>query len=100
MVHFLKNKKNKTIIECESIDDDLFSSIYLINYTNYFLEYYNLDKEKANDFLLEMCDLDSIRNLWWESNYVNKNWRDIDHFIRDRYEKSSEKLGLIYSKKD
>jgi hypothetical protein len=100
MVHFLKNKKNKTIIECESMDDDLFSSIYLINYTNDFLEYYNLDKEKANDFLNEICDLDSIRNLWWESNYDNKNWDDVDHFISERYKKSSGKFDLNYSKKD
>jgi hypothetical protein len=100
MIHFLKNNKGKTIIECESMYgdlEDLFSSIYLINYTNDFMEQYSLNKKRANDFMLGISNLDALRNLWWETECENEKWDSLDHFIRHHYTSLAQKIGLKYS---
>lgn len=102
MIHFLKNNRNKTIIECESVEEaeDLFSSIYLINYTNDFVEQLGINKKRANEFMLGVSGLDSLRNLWWTTESENERWENMDHFIRHHYESFAQKMGLKYTTED
>lgn len=90
MVHFLRNKKNKTIIECDVYGDDLNSSVDIREYTKMFLLL--LD----NTFMESIAELDEIRGWWWEQAKDSGEYKTIDEFVKEKFLWVAKEFDLNY----
>ena len=90
MVHFLRNKENKTIIECEVYNDDLSSSVDIREYTKMFLLL--LD----NTFMESIAELDEIRGWWWEQAKDSGEYKTIDEFVKEKFLWVAKEFDLNY----
>jgi hypothetical protein len=90
MVHFLRNKENRTIIECEVYNDDLSSSVDIREYTKMFLLL--LD----NTFMESIAELDEIRGWWWEQAKDSGEYKTIDEFVKEKYLWVAKEFDLNY----
>ena len=96
MIHFLRNPKGQTLIECEAMDEDLSASIYVWNYT---IEVLNRSKQSTTEvleFARTMDDLDEIRGLWWEKAREMEDWKSIDDFVSYHFKAAAKKYDLKY----
>jgi len=91
MVHFLRTKDNKTIIECEVTKDDLSSALDVSEYSNLLLS--NDNKDNLID---DFSDLDDIRGWWWEKEEMMGDWKSIDEFVSHHYKIVALKYNLNY----
>lgn len=93
MVHYLRNEKNRTIIECETFnklkeDSDLSSIIDVSEYSD--LLYMNLDK--LNTIKWDFDSLHNIRTEWFEGFHEES----MDNFVKDNYSRIAKKYNLNY----
>jgi|688.fasta_scaffold946758_2 hypothetical protein len=96
MIHFLRNTKGQTLIECEAMDEDLSASMYVWNYT---MEVLNRNKQSTTEvleFARAMDDLDEIRGLWWEKASETEDWKSIDAFVAHHFKAAAKKYDLKY----
>jgi len=96
MIHFLRNAKGQTLIECEAMDEDLSASMYVWNYT---MEVLNRNKQSTTEvleFARAMDDLDEIRGLWWEKAREMEDWKSIDDFVAHHFKAAAKKYDLKY----
>ena len=93
MVHFLRNEKNRTIIECDVYSDDLRASTSIPEYTAYLL---GLGAEDALDFMSDIAQLDEIRGWWWERASEFEKWYSIDSFDEEKFSEIANKWDLSY----
>ena len=96
MTHFLRNSKNKTIIECDVTKVDLHSATNIQNYSEMLLslEYTNPKRQ----FIEDMSDLDEIRGWWWERQEQD-DYESIDKFVEEKFRNFAKKwifLDLSY----
>lgn len=96
MVHFLRNKNNRTIIECEVGNADLHSSIDVEVYTKEFIIHYTNSNSMANDFMSDISNLDEIRGWWWEKEQDSGDWKSIDDFVKTKFIEVAKKWELNY----
>jgi hypothetical protein len=94
MIHFLRNKNNRNIIECEVYKDDLSSSVNIENYSSMLLDLYG--KGAHHSFISEMSDLDEIRGWWWEQAKSSGDYKSIDDFVREKFLMVAEHYDLNY----
>lgn len=96
MIHFLRNTKGQTLIECEAMDEDLSASMYVWNYT---MEVLNRNKQSTTEvleFARAMDDLDEIRGLWWEKESETGDWKSMDAFVAHHFKAAAKKYDLKY----
>lgn len=93
MIHFLRTKENKTIIECEVYSNDLSSAIDIYEYSMFLL---NLEADLNEMFVDDINNLNEIRGLWWEKEKDFGNWKSIDEYVASQYKKIGKEWGLKY----
>jgi hypothetical protein len=96
MVHYLRNSQGRTIIECETSEKDLSSSVYIQEYSRMLLNLSEANRSYAKSFLDEISDLDGIRGSWWEMEEDSGKWKSIDDFVAHQFKEVSSKWGLNY----
>jgi hypothetical protein len=93
MVHFLRNKKNNTIIECEVYTHDLSSVVSILEYSELLL---SLPNEKQLEFVNDINELAEIRGWWWEKEEMFGDWDSINEFVAQTFINFSKKWDLYY----
>jgi|NOAtaT_6_FD_contig_61_1227086_length_1153_multi_2_in_0_out_0_1 hypothetical protein len=93
MVHYLRNEKNNTIIECETIkklgeDNDLHSNIDVAEYSD--LLYFN--QNKFYEIKWDFDILHNIRREWFEGFPESS----MDDFVKYHYSRIANKYNLNY----
>ena len=92
MIHFVRDSKNNTIIDCEALKDDLHCSIDIRFYTMFLL---SLEKDKQLQFMGDVDAISEIRGAYFEDyNYCKKI--PIDTFVKDILKYFAKKWGLYY----
>lgn len=94
MVHFLRNDKNRTIIECEVYNDDLSSSTNIEEYSKMLLDLHRKDLHYM--FIQAISDLDEIRGWWWEQGSESDDYESIDAFVKEKFLSVAKKFKLNY----
>jgi hypothetical protein len=94
MVHFLRNKQNRTIIECEVYNNDLSSSTNIGEYSKMLIDLHN--KDLHYPFISSISDLDEIRGWWWEQAEDSGNYKSIDEFVKEKFLEVAKKHNLNY----
>ena len=91
MVHFLRNKDNRTIIECQVSKEDLSSAVDITEYS-----YMLLSIDDKKNFIMWMTQLAEIRGWWWESEEDSNQWKSIDDFVGNKFKYVASIYDLIY----
>lgn len=92
MIHFLRNKHNKTIVDLEASKEDVHCSIDIKNYTMYLIE--NILIVQWPEFASDIDELAEIRGEWWETKHPED--KTPDDLAKRRCKEIGEKWGLIY----
>lgn len=106
MIHFLKNIKNKTIIETEVFNYNI-SGIYLgvkssISPKNYgeellcIYEVADIYKKDSYDFMQDIHELNELRNLYL-NKYINMTKSEFNNVVKNKYKYVAEKYDLKYT---
>lgn len=96
MVHYLRTSEKRTIIECETSERDLSSSVQVQEYSRMLLNLSEANKGYAKSFLKDISELDEIRGQWWEFEKDFGNWKSIDDFVASRFKDVAAKWALTY----
>jgi hypothetical protein len=94
MIHFLRNKINHTIIECEVYKDDLSAATNIENYSMMLIDLHNNDLH--NPFISDISELDQIRGWWWEMAEDSGDYKSIDDFVKEKFMAVAKKYDLNY----
>jgi hypothetical protein len=94
MIHFLRNKINHTIIECEVYKDDLSAATNIENYSMMLIDLHNNDLH--NPFISDISELDQIRGWWWEMAEDSGDYKSIDDFVKEKFIAVAKKYDLNY----
>lgn len=94
MIHFLRNKQNRTIIECEVYNNDLSAATNIEEYSKMLIDLHN--KDLHYPFIKSISDLDEIRGWWWEQAEDSGEYKSIDDFVKEKFLEVSEKHNLNY----
>jgi hypothetical protein len=94
MIHFLRNKINHTIIECEVYKDDLSAATNIENYSMMLIDLHNNDLRYP--FINDISELDQIRGWWWEMAMDSGDYKSIDEFVKEKFMKVAEEFELAY----
>jgi hypothetical protein len=94
MIHFLRNKINHTIIECEVYKDDLSAATNIENYSMMLIDLHNNDLH--NTFINDISELDQIRGWWWEMAEDSGDYKSIDDFVKEKFMAVAKKYDLNY----
>lgn len=93
MVHYLRDERNRTIIECETFnklgkDKDLSSSIDVAEYSD--LLHFNQDK--FNEIKWDFDSLHNIRRDWFEGFHECS----MEEYVKNQYSRVAKKYNLNY----
>lgn len=91
MVHFLRDKNNNTLIECEVTSDDLSAAVYLANYTVHLIR--KIKKSDYIDFIGNFEYLNEIRGKFWEDEPGVQN---MEEFVGEEFSKAAKRWDLNY----
>jgi len=94
MIHFLRNKINQTIIECEVYKDDLSAATNIENYSMMLIDLHNNDLRYP--FINDISELDQIRGWWWEMAMDSGDYKSIDDFVKEKFMVVAKKYDLNY----
>lgn len=98
MVYFLRNNRNRTIIECEVINhkNDLSAAVDIKTYSEYLLGItYDDFVQKA--FVEDIASLAEIRGWWWEQAEDSGDYASIDEFVAEKFQEIANKYDLVYT---
>ncbi len=106
MILFIRNNKNRTILDCEvyikSEDSNRFielhSLVVVSTYSEFLIENIELKEEIINDF----SELSELRGWLWESYFMGKEndpnkYNDVLKILRERIEGVATKYNLYYT---
>lgn len=96
MVHYLRTSERRTIIECETSERDLSSSVNVQDYSRMLLNLSEANKGYGKSFLEEISGLDEMRSQWWEFEKDFGRWESIDDFVSHQFKEVASKWGLTY----
>lgn len=93
MVHFIRDERNRTIIECETTnklnkEQDLHSYIDVAEYSD--LLHFN--SERFNEIKWDFDSLHNLRREWFEGFHDGS----MDDFVKDNYSRIAKKYSLNY----
>jgi predicted lipase len=91
MIHFLRDKGNKTIVDIEAMDKDISCSINIFNYSTFLL---NIPVGKRLIFASDIDAISEIRGEWFETKHPHEN--TTDKLAEKRCKQLSEKWNLRY----
>lgn len=91
MVHFLRNKDNWTIVECEVYDRDLSAAVEILEYSEFLLGLET--KTQRDNFINDINYLSQIRRAFWEDEPGVQN---IEEFVTEEFSKVARRWELIY----
>lgn len=94
MIHFLRNEKNRTIIECSVYGDDLHTATNIEEYSKMLIDLYN--KNSHTTFIESISSLDELRGWWWESEESYGRYDSIDQFVKEKFLEVANKFELNY----
>jgi hypothetical protein len=94
MIHFLRNQRNQTIIECEVYNDDLSTGTNIGNYSMMLIDLHN--KDLHYPFINDISQLDEIRGWWWERVKDSGKYKSIDDFVKEKFIEVAKKYDLNY----
>lgn len=94
MIHFLRNDKNRTIIECSVYNGDLSAATNIEEYSKILIDLHN--KDLHYPFIKVMSDLDEIRGWWWEQEEDSGNYESIDKFVEEKFLEVAKKYNFNY----
>ena len=93
MVHFLRDGKNNTLIECEVYDRDLSANIDVENYSNHLLAIRFSDQYSCSSFIDDFRYLSEIRRAWWEDE---PGVQGPEEFVAEEFLRVATKWDLNY----
>ena len=64
MIHYLRDKKNNSIVDVESMKSDIRSLVCIIPYSKFLL---SLPIDQQNDFINDMDQVQEIRGMYHEN---------------------------------
>jgi len=88
MIHYLRTKNNRTIIECEVTHNDLHSYIDVEQYSKILIE-----SDKKNVIVWDFDELHNIRRIWFENEDDSTG---INDFVSNEYRRVAKKYDLNY----
>ncbi len=91
MTHYLRTKRNETIVECEVSIDDLSSAIEIVEYSLLLL-----GQDKPNIFIYDFDEILNIRREWFEREMDSGDWGSINEFVSAKYGMMAKKHDLNY----
>ena len=91
MIHFIRDKHNNTIVDCETLPDDLHVFIDIWNYSAFLLAAEGDKTELVQDF----DDISDLRGMWFESGAKDK-YNEPWEFAREILKEYADKYGLWY----
>ena len=94
MVHFLRNNKNRTIVECEVYNSDLHSATDIEVYSNMLLSLDEWDEQK--EFINDIAYLDELRGIWWEHLETRQTNETMEKFVENEFKRIADKWYLTY----
>lgn len=94
MIHFLRNQKNQTIVECEVYGNDLSAGTDIENYSVMLIDLHNGDLHYP--FINDISQLDEIRGWWWEMAKDSGKYKSIDDFVKEKFIEVAQKHNLNY----
>ena len=94
MIHYLRNQRNQTIIECEVYNDDLSTVTNIENYSMMLIDLHN--KDLHYPFINDISQLDEIRGLWWEIAEGSGKYKSINDFVKEKFIEVSQKYNFNY----
>jgi hypothetical protein len=94
VIHFLRNQRNQTIIECEVYNDDLSAGTNIENYSMMLIDLHN--KDLHYPFINDISELDEIRGWWWEMANDSGKYKSIDDFVKEKFMEVAQKHNLNY----
>jgi len=94
MIHFLRNQRNQTIVECEVYGNDLSAGTDIENYSVMLIDLHNRDLHYP--FINDISQLDEIRGWWWEMAKDSGEYKSIDDFVKDKFIEVAQKHNLNY----
>jgi hypothetical protein len=94
VIHFLRNQRNQTIIECEVYNDDLSTGTNIENYSIMLIDLHN--KDLHYPFISDISQLDEIRGWWWERVKDSGKYKSIDDFVKEKFMEVAQKHNLNY----
>lgn len=94
MIHFLRNKLNRTIVECEVHNNDLSTATNIKEYSEMLIDLQS--KGKHEPFIEAIADLDEIRGWWWEQAKDSGEYTSIDHFVKEKFLEVAQIYDLTY----
>ena len=94
MIHFLRNRLNRTIIECEVYNNDLSTATNIKEYSEILIDLQNKDMHEP--FIEAIADLDEIRGWWWEQARDGGQYNSIDAFVKEKFLEVAQRYGLNY----
>lgn len=94
MIHFLRNEKRRTIIECEVSNNDLSTSINIEEYSKMLIDLHN--NHLHLPFMRKFSELDEIRACWWEQAKDSGEYKSIDDFVKEKFLEVARKYNLFY----
>tara|TARA_Y100000310_G_scaffold332064_2_gene406896 strand:- start:457 stop:762 length:306 start_codon:yes stop_codon:yes gene_type:complete len=98
MIHFIRDKDNNTIVDCEAMKDDMSCQVNIYNFYLFLMDYstnhypvWPIDRldEAARDF----DNVQEIRGLYWERNELNET---PDEMAARVLKELAEKYDLYY----
>lgn len=96
MIHFIKTKQNKTIIECEVAKQDLSA---VVNIYNYSMELGQMG-HRSMEYIVDFDTLSKIRSTFWEQVPKPSNTppeKDaIEEFVKLKFIDICKKYGYLY----
>lgn len=99
MVYFLRNNRNRTIIECEVINhkNDLSAAVDIKTYSEYLLGITHYDGLSQQSFVDDIASLADIRGWWWEQAEDSGDYASIDEFVAEKFQEIANKYNLVYT---
>lgn len=94
MIHYLRNQRNLTIIECSVYKGDLSTATNIEEYSKMLIDLHN--KDLHYPFIKAISDLDEIRGWWWEVEEDSGNYESIDKFVQEKFLEVAKKYNLNY----
>lgn len=94
MIHFLRNQRNQTIVECEVYGNDLSAGTDIENYSVMLIDLHNRDLHYP--FINDISQLDQIRGWWWEMAKDSGKYKSIDYFVKEKFIEVAQKHNLNY----
>lgn len=93
MIHYIRTENNKTIVDTETINNDIHIGIIIGSFAKMLLE---TEESKRNEFIKDFDNLQDIREEWNGRQRIREEYKNADEFVTLRFQNISKKWNLRY----